>query len=226
MKKLILLLALLGASVLGGCATPTGMAFDKETKTLKADSKAIVLLAVTMDNEFKPSFQPDARILYVETPNADKKADRLNFIMDREGTIEKDGKKIFLFRGSLKPGQYVLQGVAGQVNKILVISNCLLPIRSDMTIDQPGIYYLGRVDGVVRERKDDKEFKAGPTIPLIDQAVAGFSTGTWEVNIHDDSAEDLALYREHFPVLQSADIKMHLLHPFDRARAQKWWEEH
>src|SRR6266568_2596132 len=42
------------------------------------------------------------------------------------------------------------------------------------------VVYLGRVEAVRRERKDDGELRAGFVIPLIGQAVAGYSGGTFE----------------------------------------------
>lgn len=202
------------------------MAFNHDSTTLPDKTKAIVLLTATMKNVNKPKYQPNAGILFVETPNANKKADRFNFIMDKEGTRRIDGKTVYLFRGMLKPGRYVIQGIGGSSSHFLINANCFLPMHSNMDLEQPGVYYLGRVDGVIRPREGDKEFKAGPSIPLIDQAVAGFSTGSWNVHIYNDASQDLPLYREFFPVLETAHIQMNVLRPFNRARAQQWWEQH
>lgn len=225
MKKAAIL-TILSALALGGCATPGQVAFNKNSTTLPDQSQAVILLATTMKNINKPHFQPAADVLYVETPNANKKADRINFVMDRDGTVKEGGKTVYLYRGMLKPGRYVIPGILGTTGNFLIHASCFLPMHSDLVVDQPGIYYLGRVDGVIRPREDTKEFKAGSSIPLIDQAVAGISNGTWEVHIYDDTSEDLALYRQRFPVLRSANIQMHVLRPFNRARAQKWWEQH
>src|SRR2546430_12996643 len=47
-----------------------------------------------------------------------------------------------------------------------------LPLHEELTVTQPGVFYLGHVDATVRERTGG-EFKAGPSIPLIDQAEIG-----------------------------------------------------
>lgn len=220
------ILIILAALALGGCATESPMAFNTNSTVLHDKQKAIILLTATMKNVNKPDYQPAADILYVITPNADKKADRFNFIMNKDGIVHEHGKTVYLYRGTLKPGRYVIQAIRGLVKDFPLVATCILPLHSRITINRPGIYYLGRVDGVIRPRKGDTEFKAGPSIPLIAQAVAGFSDGTWNVHIYNDAAQDLPLYRERFPVLAHAHIQLHILRPFNRARAQKWWEEH
>lgn len=94
-----------------------------------------------------------------------------------------------------------------------------------MEVTDNGVFYLGQVNAVVRERQGN-EFRAGPPIPLIDQAVIGASGGTFDIEIVDAQARDEALFRERFPALKDATIRKAMLPGFDRARAQKWWEEH
>jgi hypothetical protein len=77
----------------------------------------------------------------------------------------------------------------------------------------------------VRERQEN-EFKAGPSIPLIDQAVAGASTGTFDIKISDNFVKDEAIFRSKFPALVGVPIRKSILPAFDRANAQKWWEAH
>jgi len=76
----------------------------------------------------------------------------------------------------------------------------------------------------VRERQGN-EFKAGASIPLIDQAVVGASGGTFDVEISDQFATDEALFRDKFVALKDIEIRKAILPPFDRAKAQKWWED-
>jgi len=89
----------------------------------------------------------------------------------------------------------------------------------------PGVYYLGHVDATVRERTGN-EFKAGAPIPLIDQAVAGASSGTFDVAITDRWTQDESLFKNKYPALKKATINKSVLPAFDRDAAQKWWEAH
>ena len=84
---------------------------------------------------------------------------------------------------------------------------------------------IGHIEATVRERQGD-EFKAGSSIPLIDQAVVGASGGTFDVAITDALSTDEALFRSKFPALTNVEIKRAILPPFDRLKAQQWWEAH
>jgi hypothetical protein len=68
------------------------------------------------------------------------------------------------------------------------------------------IVYLGRVEAVVRERKNDTELRAGPLIPLIDQSVAGYSGGTFHIHILNNYDSDRAFFREKYPALQAVTV--------------------
>jgi hypothetical protein len=61
-------------------------------------------------------------------------------------------------------------------------------------------------------------------IPLIDQAVAGMSTSTWDVTLDDRSDKDLPLFQQTFKALESATIVKSPLPPFDRVAVQRWWD--
>lgn len=98
-------------------------------------------------------------------------------------------------------------------------------LHSPIEVKESGVYYLGHVSAVVRERQGE-EFKAGPTIPVVDQAVVGASGGTFDVVIGDQFERDETLFRAKFPALNGVKIQKTLLPAFDRARAQAWWEAH
>ena len=85
------------------------------------------------------------------------------------------------------------------------------------------MYYIGHVQAVVRERKDGEE-RAGPVIPLIDQAVVGASGGTFDVTISDAWATDEALFKSTFPALARVSIEKKLLVPHDPAKVKSRWE--
>jgi hypothetical protein len=77
----------------------------------------------------------------------------------------------------------------------------------------------------VVERKDG-ELRAGPLIPLIDQAVTGFSGGTWNVAVSDRFDQDMTEFRTDFPVLEKADAQEDVLPPWDKKAATDWWQAH
>ena len=125
----------------------------------------------------------------------------------------------------LDPGSYELVALTSTAITFPVFGQFVIPVHSDLVVEKPGVFYLGHLDSTVRERQDD-EFRAGPQIPLLDQAVSGASGGTHDVFITDQFAADEPVFRTKFPALKDAVITKVILPPFDRARAQAWWEAH
>lgn len=210
-------------ALISGCATVHEMGVKKDTKHLKLDNKGLLLMSVQVANEYKPDYQPQVIVAFVEKPNAQSKEDRHNFKTDLEGTISSSDGSRYLLRMELEPGKYVVRGASCMYRSLFLIGSCFIPIHADIVVEPNKVTYLGRVKGVMKERKDE-EFRAGPLIPLVDQSVTGFSQSTFEVFISDQSDEDLTAYKSLFPVLSTAEIETRILPPFDRKRAQVWWE--
>lgn len=229
MKKLFIrLYAVALVAVLTGCATQHKMAFEDDKQVVSDKGNPIYLMSVTIKNAYKPSYQPKLIVAHVETPGATDSAHRFNFSMDEKSKIETDSfpdGNTYLFRMELASGQYEIVGLTSQVMSFPVIGSFFTPIHSTFAAAGGGIYYLGHVEATVRERKDN-EFKAGASIPLIDQAVVGASGGTFDVEITNSLASDEALFRRKFPALEKVEFKLAILPAFDRAKAQQWWESH
>ncbi|MDB4983094.1 MAG: hypothetical protein JWM82_3846, partial [Myxococcales bacterium] len=98
------------------------------------------------------------------------------------------------------------------------------PLHAPLHVAAPGVYYLGHVDAAVREGVGN-ELKAGVSVPLIDQSIAGASGGTFDVAISDQWTIDEPLFRNAFPGLDGVPIQKMILPPFNRAVAQKWWQD-
>jgi len=125
----------------------------------------------------------------------------------------------------LDSGKYVLRGFGSLSSSFPFHGSFFTPIHENIATNGPGIFYLGHIEATVRERTGD-EFKAGPSIPLIDQAIAGASGGTFDVEITDEWKADEPLFKSAFPTLKTVNIKKKILPKFNKVRAQKWWEEH
>jgi hypothetical protein len=225
----VLALSILIPSLLSGCATPTRMAYSDESKSPVAPTSAVFLMTATIKNSYHTSFQPDLLVVNVEKAGATEKSDRLNFTMDKKAKLKETGTpedgNSYLLRLELPPGQYVIRGLTSVSRQILVNAFFFAPLHENVASVLPGVFYLGHVDATVRERKGE-EFKAGPTLPLIDQAVAGASGGTFDVEISDRWVSDEAIFRDSFSQLGAATVQKSILPPFDRAQAQEWWEKH
>lgn len=211
-----------------GCATTIDMPFADNSSARPDPTKAIYLMTVTMRNTYHTSYQPDLIVVNIEHSVVKSKSDRLNFEMDDQGTDETGSPKsgnVYLVRMQLDPGDYVIVGLSCLNRQFPIIANFFAPLHEKLVVTKPGIYYLGHVDATVRERVGN-EFKAGPSIPLIDQAVAGASGGTFDIAISDNWVVDQTHFDDKFPGLVGVVVNKQIMAPFDRVFAQKWWEEH
>jgi len=222
-KYLIAFAIVLGLS---GCATPTKMAFQDDSEQVAEKRTPVFLMTATLKNTYRTSFQPKLLVVHVEKPDAKEKADRLNFTMDekaRNETDSVDSGNTYLLRLELDPGQYEIRGLTSRASTFPIHGFFFTPMHSSLEAKGPGVFYLGHVNATVRERWGN-EFKAGPSIPLIDQAIAGASGGTFDVEITDEWATDEAAFLSKFPALTGATVQKAVLPAFDRTKAQQWWE--
>lgn len=245
MNRLLCVAGLMALALnMGGCATPTKMPYAKGAK-VPAAGGPVLLMTTTIKNAHHPTFQPELIVVNVETPEAKAKAQRFNFVKDDYADLlppkvqARKNKKAkeesndpaateghtYLIRMQLPPGSYVIRGLTSMSRSFPVNATFFAPMHSPLTVGGGGVVYLGHVDATVRERKGE-EFRAGPVIPLLDQAAAGASGGTFDVVISDRMATDEKLFRERFAPLANVEIRKSILPPFDRDTAQKWWKEH
>jgi hypothetical protein len=99
------------------------------------------------------------------------------------------------------------------------------PLHETVEIKPNTIVYLGHIDATVIERKDG-ELRAGPVIPLVDQAVTGFSGGTWDISVSDQFDNDVTAFKKDFPALSNASIERDVLPAWDKQKATEWWAAH
>ncbi len=228
LNKYVLYFFCLAGLLLTGCATPTRMAFYDNPNEKPNSDKVVCLLSVTLKNSYRTSFQPKLTVAHVERGAAAEHADRINFTVDNLAKMEDNNAakgNSYLLRFELDKGEYDIRGMSAMAQALIVNGFYFVPVHQRINAKYPGCYYLGHIEAIVRERKDN-EFKAGPIIPLIDQAVTGASGGTFDVEISDQWGSDEAKFLEKIPGLKNVEVKKSILPPFDRAVAQKWWETH
>jgi hypothetical protein len=216
--------------LLNGCAAVSKMALeDGSAKELESD-KPIFIMSVNLRNQYKTNHQPKLTTLNVEQLKANGDKDKLNFSISEKGSKLSEDPNIgnrYLLRFQLDKGDYVIRGMTCISTGLLIYGSFFTPIHEQLTASAPGIYYLGNIDATVRQRNEESnEFKAGSSIPLIDQSVVGASGGTFDIKISDKWEQDKLDFLADFPILNSVQISKAVLPEFDRQRAQIWWEEH
>lgn len=223
---LFALVLVITALTLSGCVSPKKMAFQKDTDTVTATTGAVFLMTATLKNNYRTFFQPWARSVIIE--RALHKKDRLSFLIDTKArnneSFSSELGNSYFFRMELEKGIYVIRGLSGQ-GGVVPLSSFFVPLHAQIASAGSGIFYLGHVSAVVRERVDN-EFRAGILYPFIDQAATGYSGGTFDIEITDQFEKDEPEFRSRFPALKDVSIQKTILPPFDRAKAQQWWEDH
>lgn len=223
-RRIALWLAILAAVWLTGCATRNPMALSEGAP---APGKVVVLMSTTLANEYKPGNDPQLTVVHVERPGATESKDRFNFLPDDKARLYKKddkGPRSYLLSMQLDPGRYELIALSSMVHRVLILGTFLTPLEQELVFEQPGVYYVGHVDARVRERKDD-EMRAGPVIPLVDQAITGASGGTFDVTIADRWDEkDRQLFLSAYPQLEQINVVRQPLKPHDRERVRARFE--
>lgn len=213
--------------MLTGCALPKLMPYaDRDPNPVK-DDKAVYLLAVTLRNAYRTGFQPSPSALYIAPADKGSQEKSATFIVDGKSLPGKDDadRDVYLLRAELAPGRYVIRTIFASAGGFPFLPTFEVPVHANLQVGPPGIYYLGHLEAIVRERQNG-EFRAGPMVPLLDQAIGGASGGTFDIRIWDQWSTDEARFRQRFEALRNAPITLQVLPPFDRATAQRWWETH
>lgn len=213
------------AIMMSGCVSTQPMALNKSTKAVDVSAKSVVLMTLDIHRTTPSRYVPNPHwITIVKQPDGTNKAEAQNFnLSDSDTTTSKDGHKIYFISMALAPGQYKLNTIFGDANAFPFISNFYLALLMDVQVQKNAVTYIGRINAELRPRQG-KEFRAGPVLPLIDQAVAGISSGSFDVAVTDFSQEDMAYFKSTYPALSNVTISTTLLPPFDRAKVQHWWD--
>jgi len=225
MKKLFASFAIAGTLLTTGCATVAPMSPTTATSSVDTSKNSYALMTVTLKNAYHTSYQPSPIVVHMERGAADSRADRLNFKFDDQATTTSDNGNHYFVRIPLAPGKYVMHGITGQSGIFPFHGMFFTPLHETVEIKPNSIVYLGHVDATVVERKDG-ELRAGPVIPLIDQAATGFSGGTWDIRVSDEFDQDVAEFKKDFPALTNASIEREVLPARDKQKATEWWANH
>lgn len=203
------------------------MSFASESDKVSELKTPVFLLTANVRNQFKPDYTPILSSINIQRIKPDNTKELLRFPIDEKALVKasKDAPpSAYLLRLPLQPGKYEVESIHGMARGFLIVGSFFLPMRAPLEVADGGVYYLGNVSGVVRERVGS-EFRAGPVIPLIDQGVTGAAGGTFEVAITDQWGADQAMFLKAFPALKSADVKKSILPAFDRKAYQLWWDK-
>jgi len=191
--------------LVSGCASK--MALSTNTKQLNIDKKSVAIFRLRISNQYKPSFQPK---VYKVRAIRLKESKIKTFKTNKPYAKAKKQYNEYLISLDLKPGRYKVGDVLGGASVPLLISaHFQFSLDAEFNVKSNEITYIGYIEMVNRKRKKGEK-RSGSLIPLIDQAVTGFSTGTFDIKISDNYDEDIKIFKEKFPLINGYAINKYI----------------
>jgi hypothetical protein len=188
-----------------GCATVSKMPLQSASIDMNTSEKSLLLAKVKIKNNNVPSHQPDLVCIFV-----DIKGEVISYT---EPTLTKDLKndgKEYLVSLDMRPGKATINAIRFSKGSALAE----IPFKQDIEVPQNKIIYIGNIAAIITSKDNDNEPSAGPSIPLITQALAGFSTGKFVVVVADQYDDDVSEFRKQYPYLSGKEIIKMVLPPW------------
>ena len=117
----------------------------------------------------------------------------------------KDEFNEYLVSVYVEPGEHTIGRIFGNSSGFLIAATFDFAVNAKFSVEPGGVVYLGHISMINRQRVGD-EPRSGSVIPLIDQAAAGYSGGTFDVEITDRSETDLPDFIAVYPNLSELTI--------------------
>ena len=208
LKSLIIrFLTLLSIITLSGCASVSEMPLKSGLTDIDTSQKSLIVGKLSIKNENAPSHQPYLLCIFVEKDGQLYSYKSPTLVSDM-GT---DGKSYF-FSMDVPPGKATIKFARFLRDiPLLVLATADLPFEHEIDIPKDEVIYIGNIQATIKPRENDEQPRAGSVIPLIDQAVAGFSSGTFEVEIIDDFQIDTTNLINKYPALSNRNITKQIL---------------
>lgn len=220
MKKLLVLCL---SFFLFGCASRLPVAIDSGSERLDLGDQSLLLLMVDISRAEKSRFIPVPDYLLLDLIGADGKPSAKMLPLDGDGYLYPDDEHaLYAFRFKVPAGDVRLKGITGRAKAFPITGFFVLPIGMTVHATKGTTTYIGRLDAKLRPRAD-QEYRAGAVIPLIDQAITGLSSGTFDVQIKDMSSEDLKLLRSAYPVIATTPIETRISPVISREILDQMW---
>lgn len=207
----VVLLSAVALFGLSGCMTMKEMPLRSDVDRVELKNESVVIFSTRVMNDVFHRYQPKIITAVIVPEGATEYSQWLSFKPQAPYSESEMGVKEYLLSANLAPGKYTLQEIRCMASAFPFNGFCEIPMNTAIKIDQPGqVLYLGHVNATIRERKEN-ERRAGPVIPLIDQAATGMSGGAFDVVIEDRFDADVERYRNTYAALRNSDIQKAIL---------------
>ena len=208
----------------GGCANIQPMALKTGQDRLDTAMHSVVLLTLEVQRHDGSRYQPiPSLVLVSQRETGPREQARLYRFTKKHDAAEREGHAVYYISIALPEGPYRIDGISGIAAAFPFVGKFYVPVLAEFEVASNSVTYLGHLDATLRERREG-EFRAGPVIPLIDQAATGMIGHTWEVTIDNRYEADMAVFRERIPVFGNLSVQDAALPPWDRSAAQRLWD--
>jgi ketosteroid isomerase-like protein len=191
------------------------MALTKGQSNIDLTKKSIALLSVRISNQYKPSRQLELLSVFIcpqSEPNCKHDLPSQYESPYKPYKREKNSFNEYLLFYELESGTFNIDGFYTTYRIPTLISGFGFAKLNLITEIKPNsISYLGHLNIILREKKSKAEMMAGGAIPYIDQSIAGFSSGTFDVAVEDKFDEDMKSFISEYPALQKVNIEKSIL---------------
>jgi len=191
--------------LLSGCANVSKMPLQESATSVDLSSKTILVGKVNIKNENTKSWQPDLHSIFLK-----RDGKKYSYIKPTRTSKTPNVGKEFLFSLASEPGNAELNFMRFFSRSLLINGTGEIQFKQELNFPESGIAYIGNIDATIVARQPG-EPRAGSVVPLIDQAVTGFSNGTFVVKVTDNYEEDIQLILEKYPYLKDQEIKKMIL---------------
>jgi hypothetical protein len=201
--------------VMAGCSSHQ-MALTKGQSSIEVTKKSLALLSVKISNQYKPNYQLDIMGALI-CPQSERcghgavKHFHKIQIPYRIKSVENSFNE-YLLSFELESGTYNFHSIGAAYDHFPITGGGSVPLNYKLEIRSNSITYLGHLDVMMRERKNDSEVRAGRFGPLLNQNPAvGAYSGTYDVVVEDKYDEDMKLFISEYPGLQKVKVEKSIL---------------
>lgn len=192
-------------ALFSGCASVNKMPLNDSVTELDTSQKSILLGRITIQNKNKLNHQPKLLAVFIKKDGKDFSFTKPSLISE----VDNESKE-YIFSLASESGVAELNFMRFLRQAFLINGMADLQFKQNIVIPDNEIVYIGNINASIIPREEGQP-RAGSIIPLIDQSVTGFSSGTFVVGISDNYDEDIELMTKKFPYLAGKTITKMIL---------------
>jgi hypothetical protein len=200
---------------MAGCSSHQ-MALTKGQSSIDVTKKSLALLSVKISNQYRPNYQLDIMGALI-CPQSERcghgAVKHFHKIQTpyKINSVENSFNE-YLLSFELESGAYNFHSIGAAYDRFPISGGGSVPLNYKLEVKSNSITYLGHLEVVMRERKNDSEVRAGRFGPFLDQNPAvGAYSGTYDVVVNDKFDEDMKSFISEYPALKNVKVEKSIL---------------